>query len=250
LLDVLGTWEMVVTAIKEPVLTPQVQRMGVLVDSHVARNRYAAMGATVAADMAEWFTREIGGAADAPTRNAEWEALIQMGEASPVGSQGVLFLPHMSGSFCPVLDPASAGAFVGLRAITRRGDLFRSMIEGLNYQFLEIVRAFEDAMGIGCDRIVAIGGPTKNRLWMQIKADVAGRVVDVPEIEESVPLGAAILAGLGTGVYRDEQEAFRQVYRPGVSYEPDPDRHARYQALYERYRTLYPALKYLAPKSP
>jgi xylulokinase len=248
LLDVMGTWEMVVTAINEPVLTPQVQRMGVLVDSHVARNRYTVMGATVAADMAEWFKREIGPGTATEDPKAAWDTLIQLGSQSPVGSNGVLFLPHMSGSYCPVLDPGSAGAYVGMRAITSRGDLFRSMIEGLNYQFLEIVRSFEDSMGIWCDRIVAIGGPTKNKLWMQIKADVAGVVVEVPEIEESVPLGAAILAGLGTNIYSSEKEAFEQVYRPGMAYEPNPKNQAAYRELYDRYRTLYPALKYLAPK--
>jgi xylulokinase len=123
------------------------------------------------------------------------------------------------------------------------------MIEGLNYQFLDIVRAFEESMGVGCDRIVAIGGPTKNALWMQIKADVTGRVVEVPEIEESVPLGAALLAGLGAEIYRDEKDAFSQVYRNGISYEPVKENTARYQELYDRYRTLYPALQHLAPKT-
>jgi xylulokinase len=249
LLDVMGTWEMVVTALTAPVLTPQVQRMGVLVGSHVARDRYTAMGATVAADMTEWFKREIGTGQATQGGKGEWDALIQMGSQAPLGSHGVLFLPHMSGSFCPVLDPGSAGAFVGMRAITSRGDLFRSMIEGLNYQFLDIVRAFEESMGVGCDRIVAIGGPTKNALWMQIKADVTGRVVEVPEIEESVPLGAALLAGLGAEIYRDEKDAFSQVYRNGISYEPVKENTARYQELYDRYRTLYPALQHLAPKT-
>jgi len=242
-LDVMGTWEIVVTAINEPILTPQVQRMGVLVDSHVARNRYTVMGATVAADMAEWFKREVGTGAASEGTKADWDKLVELGGQAPLGSHGVLFLPHMSGSFCPVLDPGSAGAFVGMRAITTRGDLFRSMMEGLNYQFLEIVRAFEDSMGISCDRIVAIGGPTKNTLWMQIKADVAGIVVEVPEVEECVPLGAAILAGLGTGIYRDEKDAFTQVYRRGLAYEPNPANVASYRELYDRYRTLYPALK-------
>ncbi len=147
--------------------------------------------------------------------------LIGLASQSPIGSNGVFFLPHMSGSFCPVLDPASCGAFVGLRNIAGQGDLFRAVIEGLNYQFLEIIRAFERGLGVRSDRIVAIGGPTKNRLWMQGKADVTGIVVEVPDVEEAVPLGAAILAGIGAGVYRDEQDAFRQVYRTGTTYLPD-----------------------------
>jgi xylulokinase len=250
LLDVLGTWEMVVSALREPVLTPEVQRMGVLVDSHVARDRYAVMGATVAADMLEWFKREIGlPPAGGEGGESEWAGLIGLASRSPIGSNGVFFLPHMSGSFCPVLDPASAGAFVGLRNIAGRGDLFRAVIEGLNYQFLEIIRAFGRGLGVKSDRIVAIGGPTKNRLWMQGKADVTGLVVEVPDMEEAVPLGAAILAGIGTGVYRDEQEAFSHVYRPGTSYVPDPQAHARYRELYERYEALYPALATLGQKA-
>ena len=244
LLDVLGTWEMVVSALHEPVLTPEVQRMGVVVDSHVARDRYAVMGATVAADMLEWFKREIGVPASAGEGdNSEWVRLIALASHSPIGSNGVFFLPHMSGSFCPILDPASAGAFVGLRSIACRGDLFRAVIEGLNYQFLEIVRAFERGLGVRNDRIVAIGGPTKNRLWMQGKADVTGLVVEVPDMEEAVPLGAALLAGIGTGVYRNEQDAFSQVYRPGTSYVPDDEAQARYRELYARYAALYPTLK-------
>ena len=90
---------------------------------------------------------------------------------------------------------------------------------------------------------MAIGGPTKNRLWMQGKADVTGIAVEVPDVEEAVPLGAAILAGIGTGVYRDEQDAFRHVYRTGTIYVPDAQAHARYCELYSRYQSLYSALK-------
>ena len=244
LLDVLGTWEMVVSALDQPVLTPVVQRMGVLVDSHVARDRYAVMGATVAADMLEWFKREIGLPAsasnkEADTSDSEWARLIELASQAPIGSHGVFFLPHMSGSFCPVLDPSATGAFTGLRNIAGRGDLFRAVIEGLNYQFLDIIRAFGQGLGVHSDKIVVIGGPTKNRLWMQNKADVTGIVVEVPDVEEAVPLGAAILAGIGTGAYHDEADAFSQVYRPGTSYRPDPEAHALYQELHARYGAIF-----------
>ncbi len=236
----------------EPVLTPEVQRMGVVVDSHVARDRYAVMGATVAADMLEWFKHEIGSPSSScgDEGASEWARLIDLASQSPIGSNGLFFLPHMSGSFCPVLDPTSTGAFVGLRNIAGRGDLFRAMIEGLNYQFLQIIRAFGQGLGVRSDKIVVIGGPTKNRLWMQNKADVTGIVVEVPDMEEAVPLGAAILAGIGTGVYRNEQDAFSHVYRPGTSHAPDPQAQARYRELYARHEDLYPTLKTFVEKLP
>ena len=134
-----------------------------------------------------------------------------------------MFLPHMSGSHCPVVDHRSLGAFVGLRNIVTKGDMLRAIIEGLDYQFLQIVRGFESGLGVRPERIVAIGGAINNDFWMQNKADVVGRPIEVPELDEAVPLGAAILAGIGVGLYRDEQDAFDRVYKPGRTYEPDPD---------------------------
>jgi xylulokinase len=245
-LDVLGTWEMVVATLDEPVLTSAGREMGVLVDCHVAKDKYTVMGATVSADMLEWFKREFGDkerqVADADDK-ATWDQLVELAGHSPLGSNGVFFLPHMSGSHCPVLDPKSAGTFAGLRSTNTRGDLMRSIIEGINYQSHQIVRGFESNMAVKSDHIVAIGGPTNNELLMQTKADIIGKPIQIPEVEESVPLGAAILAGIGTGVYQSEDEAFDQVNREGQVYEPDPESHERYQELFRRFEGLYPAMK-------
>jgi len=246
-LDVLGTWEMIVATLDKPVLTEEARQMGVLVDAHVARDKHAAMGATVAADMLEWFRREFCGEekrrAEADGKS-DWNYIVELAAQSPVGSNGIFFLPHMSGSHCPVLDNTSAGAFAGLRNMGTRGDMLRAVIEGMNYQFAQIVEAFEKSLGVKGDRVVAIGGPTKNSFWMQNKADVGGTTVNVPDIEEAVPLGAAILAGIGTGVYKDEDEAFEQVYRAGKVYEPDAANHAKYQELSVRFGKLHPSLKH------
>jgi xylulokinase len=246
LLDVTGTWEMVVAAIDQPVLTPEVRQMGILVDSHVARGMWTAMGATVAADMLEWFRKEYGQEAQrraAAEGGVDWDYLMETAAASPPGARGVMFLPHMSGSHCPVVDHRSLGAWVGLRNIATRGDMLRAVIEGLDYQFLQVVRGFESAAGARPERIVAIGGAVNNRFWMQNKADVLGKPIEVPELDEAVPLGAAILAGIGVGVYRDEQDAFQQVYKPGPTYEPNAELHAKYAEWFRTFEQIYPALK-------
>ena len=244
LLDVIGTWEMVVSALREPVLTPEVQRMGVLVDSHVARDRYAAMGATVAADMLEWFKREIGAPAGSEAGDAEWARLIGLAAQSPIGSNGVFFLPHMSGSFCPVLDPASCGRVCRAAEHCRdRATCFVRSSRDLNYQFLEIIRAFERGLGVRSDRIVAIGGPTKNRLWMQSKADVTGIVVEVPDVEEAVPLARPFSpesARASIGMSRTPSAM--SIGRARLTL-PDAQAVARYRELYAQYESLYPALK-------
>jgi len=83
---------------------------------------------------------------------------------------------------------------------------------------------------------------------MQNKADVSGRCVEAPQIEEATPLGAAILAGIGTGVYDDEQDARNHVYRPGAIFQPNPERTEFYARGFDLYRQIYPALKPLNDK--
>ncbi len=244
-LDVTGTWEMIVAALDEPVLTPPVRQMGVFVDSHVARDKWTVMGGAVAADMLEWFRREL--AAEEKQRaeregGLDWDYLMQAAADSPPGARGVMFLPHMSGSSCPVVDSTSMGAFVGLRNIVTRGDMLRAVIEGLDYQFLQIVRAYEQGLGAAPERIVAIGGATNNAFWMQNKADVVGKPLEVPDMDEPVVLGAAILAGIGVGLYRDEEDAFQRVYRPGKTYEPRRELTERYAQWFGAFAELHPAL--------
>lgn len=245
-LDVTGTWEIVLTAIPEPILTPEVQRTGMTVEAHVARNTYAAWGGAVAAEMLEWYRKEYGLEAKARAEReggVDWDYLMEAAAASPAGCRGVMFLPHMSAAGCPVVDARSLGAFVGLSNFVTKGDMLRAVIEGLDYQFLDIVHAMEEALGIKAERFVAVGGAVRNTFWMQNKADMVGRPIEVPDVEEATPLGAAILAGIGVGLYRDEQEAFERVYKPGKTYEPDPQLAARYAEWFRIYQQLYPTLK-------
>jgi sugar (pentulose or hexulose) kinase len=90
----------------------------------------------------------------------------------------------MSAAGCPMVDARSLGAFVGLSNFVQRGDMARAIIEGLDYQVLDILTALKKCAGIGADRLVAVGGATRNKFWMQIKryhrADI-----DVPEVEEA-----------------------------------------------------------------
>jgi len=243
-LDVTGTWESVLTATAEPVLKDALRQSGMTVQAHVARGMYTVWGGNPAAEMLEWFRRELASGAENTSSEggADWEQLMAAAAAAPPGSRRVMFLPHMSGAGCPVVDPASLGALVGLSNRVTSGDVLRAIIEGLDYQFLDIVTAMERALETKLQRFIAVGGATRNTFWMQNKADVVGRPVEVPEVEEATPLGAAILAGIGVGLYQDEEDACRRVYRPGRTYEPDPKLVARYAEGYEVYRDLYPAL--------
>lgn len=248
-LDVTGTWEIVVTALSEPVLTPAVREMGIPVHSHVASpNLWSIMAAVVAGDMLEWFRKEYGsdqrkkkdkGGSD------DWDQLMKLAEASPPGANGVMFLPHFSGSHCPVVDHQSMGAFVGLRNIVTKGDMLRAIIEGLDYQFVQIVRGLEKSLGVKPEKFVAIGGATKNEFWMQNKADMIGKPIETPKIEEPTPLGAAILAGIGVGLYRDVRDAYEKVYKPGKTYQPNLEMTKKYRQWFKTFEQIYPSLKNL-----
>jgi xylulokinase len=245
-LDVTGTWEIVLTAIPEPILTAEAQQMGMTVEAHVARGMYSGWGGAVAADMLEWYRKEYGFEASHKAEaegGVDWDYLMATAAESPAGARGAMFLPHMSGAGCPVVDPKSLGSFVGLSNSVTQGDMLRAVIEGLDYQFLDIVKAMQAGLGVDPDRFVAVGGAVRNRFWMQNKADVVGRPIEVPDVEEATPLGAAILAGIGVGLYKDEQDAFDHVYKPGQTFEPNPDLAPKYADWFKIYQELYPTLK-------
>lgn len=241
-LDITGTWECVMTPTARPVLRDELRQRGMTVQAHVARDRHAVWGGNVAGEMLEWYRRQYGRPIAGGEVGNEWETLMAAAAASPPGARGVMFLPHMSAASCPVVDPQSLGAFVGLSGMATGGDLLRAILEGLDYQFFDTVLSLESSLGTKLEKLIAVGGATKNAFWMQNKADVAGRPIEVPDVEEATPLGAAILAGIGLGFYANESDAFERVYRTGPIYQPDPELSQRYADWFAIYRGLYPAL--------
>jgi len=245
-LDVTGTWESVLTATAEPVLDPKLATMGITVQAHVAPGMHTAWGGNPAADMLEWYRQQFGfeAAHKAETEGgSDWDHLIRAATQSPPGARKVMFLPHLSAANCPVVDQRSKGAFVGLTKLATAGDVLRAIIEGLDYQFLDIITSLESTLDARLEKVIAVGGATRNRFWMQNKADVTGRPIEVPAVEEASPLGAAILAGIGVGLYADVEDAFRRVYKPGKTYQPDRQLSKKYARWFKIYKQLYPALK-------
>lgn len=245
-LDVIGTWEMIVTTVDKPILDISLCNAGAIMDSHVANDKWAIMAAAVAGDMTEWFKSQFGyeevkQAED--EKKPEWHYLIEKAAACPAGANGVLFLPHMSGSFSPVIDAESTGAFVGLRNTNTRADMFRAVIEGVNFQFKNIIDNLQESLNETPEKIIAIGGPTRNDLWMQTKADIASMTVEIPDVAEPVTLGAAMLAGIGAGVYDDLPQAYEAVRKKTRTIEPNEKEHSKYVEIYQKYKKIYPALK-------
>ena len=186
----------------------------------------------------EWFTREF-------LQESGPDALRRMTElaaASPAGSGGLLYLPYLQGERTPVWDPLARGAFVGLSTGTTRRDLARAVFEGTAFSVRQLLESVEDIMGGAVQEIRAVGGGTRNPLWNQIKADVLQRPLHVLEFQEVGALGAALLAGVGLGVYGSFEDAMA-VARAAVpvrTVEPDPAKAGLYENLFQLYTKLYP----------
>jgi xylulokinase len=172
-----------------------------------------------------------------------YDQLSEEASRIPAGSDGVVFLPAMQGAMAPEWNGAARGVFYGLTLAHTRDHMTRSILEGSAFALRDILEAMK-AAGLDVRRLTIVGGGAKGPLWRQIKADVTGLPVRVPESVETTATGAAILAAVGSGVHStvaDAVEAFVS-FRP-EEHEPDPGSREVYDDAYRRYRELYFALK-------
>jgi xylulokinase len=135
----------------------------------------------------------------------------------------------------PGSDPLAKGTLYGLTLAHRRGDLVRAFLEGCAYQLRHIVRALP---GTSPKEVVVVGGGARSALWLQIIADVLGVSLLVPLVPEAGALGAAILAGVGLGVYPSAQEAAARLVKIARRIKPDASRQESYDQSYARFVEL------------
>ena len=157
----------------------------------------------------------------------------------PAGSGGLLFLPSLNGSRCPVNDPGAKGVFAGLTLEHTRAHVIRSVMEGIVYGIRESMEIFQ-RLGIDTGRIIASGGGARGALFRQIEADILEREILAVEGEEQACMGAAITAAVGTGAYPSYREACREIirFRPERT-EPIRENAAVYRERYPVYCQMY-----------
>lgn len=238
LLDSIGTSEAIFLPVERPLTDPIVGRQGYAQGVHVVPGRYYAVGGLYTAGVCvEWFRELLGG-------NLDYATLIAEAETVQPGSEGVCFLPYLRLANSPIDDPQARGAFTGLSTDASRGVLFRALLEGLACEFRHSQDALVGHAGIDLARIVAIGGGTRNPLHMRIKATVQNQTITVLGMKEATALGAALLGGLGAGVYADVPSALSALQVERIVVEPVADQTGFYNAWYhEVYRQMYPALR-------
>jgi xylulokinase len=171
-----------------------------------------------------------------------YDLITKQAETVAPGSEGLLFLPYLTGERTPHPDPNARGAFVGLTLRHGKAHLARAVMEGVAFGLrdsLEILKS----MNVSIGNVRASGGGARSDAWRQIQADVFGFPLSTIGIDEGPALGAALLAGVGTGVYASIEEACSTVVKVSGSTPVIRENAALYEKQYQVYRDLYPALK-------
>ena len=166
----------------------------------------------------------------------------QQAAKAPIGCNRLLYIPYLMGERTPHLDSDCRAAFVGLNTIHTKYDMLRAVMEGVTYGLRDSVEILRE-MGGNVDTMLACGGGGTSKVWRQMLADTFNCAVRTVASKEGPALGVAILAGVGAGIYPSVQEGCRRVIRMNEPQEPIAENVPKYDAYYQMYRKLYPALK-------
>ena len=214
--------------------------------NHSVPELWYLMGVMQAAGLSfKWFRDNFGLAEkflESQTGHDAYEYLIQEAEKAPPGSEGLLWLPYLQGERTPHLDANARGLLFGLTARHNRSHVIRSILEGVVYGLrnsLDIIKS----LGVKIEEIRLTGGGAKSPLWRQIQADVFNAPVVTINIDEGPAFGAALIAGVGTGVFKSFKQASQRIIKVIEHREPIAENTKIYEKYYRLYNRLYPALK-------
>ncbi|MEM2904287.1 MAG: FGGY family carbohydrate kinase [Candidatus Bathyarchaeia archaeon] len=241
-MDATGTVECVAAVQEELKLTEEMRLQSFSVQCYVEGDRYLVFGFNPSAGVIlRWFRDNFGQLekTEAEMKKVDaYDLLIQQAERAPPGSLGLMMFPFFEGSGSPRFRRDVSGVLVGLTLAQGRGEVIRSILEGVTLELRNIVEALE-AHVAEARELRAIGGAAKSRFWLQLKADVTGRPIVLPEVQEAAALGAAMLAGVGAGVYKSFEDAAEHVYAVKEAFSPRQESVRFYEQLYARYKKLH-----------
>ena len=192
--------------------------------------------------LVKWFADRLAGnvraEAEKAGKSVYWVLERDMGE----GPTGIFVLPHFAGAGTPYMDPGAKGVITGLTIEHSLSDLFKAVLEGIDYEMRVNVEALKRA-GIQIERLHATGGGAKSGKWLQIKADVLGLpIVSLGDSEAGI-IGSILLTGVATGAFQSLAEGAALFVKKLGTYLPDPARHAAYDECFKHYRELYGATR-------
>ncbi len=239
-----GTTNVLTVCVTEPRFNKGfINRCHVVEDAWIYQGALSHTGASLRW-MRDEFCQDLKMAAEAFHDNV-YDLMTGMADIHSIpGAGGIVFLPYMLGERSPVWDPYARGVFFGVSLDSHKDDFIRAVLEGAAYGLRQLCELAEQVTGRPIREFCAIGGGAKNTVWSQIKADVTGKDIITLDVNDMAPVGAALLAGIGIGCFRDAYEASdsieKTVYRRFISRRDNDEVYAR---RYDTYKKLYPQLK-------
>jgi len=218
--------------------TPLIESQGRLhAFCHAVPERWHLMGVMLsAAGSLQWYR-------DALCPDMSFDELVTEAARVAAGSDGLLFLPYLSGERTPHPDPLARGAFAGLTTRHTRAHLTRAVLEGVAFGLKDIFSLMHEVGMREINEVRVSGGGAKSSVWRQILADVLASELVTVNTTEGAAYGAALLAGVAAGAWSNVDEACAQTIRVSDRVLPDVTNVARYAEMYPQYQSLYPALK-------
>jgi xylulokinase len=237
----MGTYHCITPVFTTP---PEPQAMiarGLSTEHHAIPGRYVCFIYNQGGALVKWY-RDTFAAVEHHQAEAEGRSIYPALFAEiPSEPSSVLVLPHFAPTGPPRFIADSAGLMAGMRLGTRRGEVLKGIIEGVAFYLKELVDSLP-ATGIKIENYRAVGGGSRSDAWVQTCADIFGQSFTRPVITEAGALGAAIIAGVGSGIFESYAQGVGAMVKLERTFEPDLRQHARYQARYQYYQRLGPLM--------
>ena len=171
-----------------------------------------------------------------------YSVLTEEARMAPPGSEGLVFLPYLTGERTPHKDASARGVLFGISPRHNRSHVVRAVMEGITFGMNDSLRIIRE-LGVKVDEVRTTGGGARSAFWGQVQADVFEASVGTVNATEGPAFGAALMAGVGSGIFGDLKEATDQFVKVTGRIEPNPQNVARYREMYSVFRSLYPELK-------
>lgn len=211
-----------------------------ILGNHVIPGKWLLQGGTVAGGAAlEWFAGEFK---ESFGEENTFKEIDKLADKIPAGSDGLIFLPYLNGERSPIWDVNAKGVFFGITFSKTKAHFARSVMEGAAFA---LRHNLDTAIGSGAkiDTLYSVGGSCNSDLWMQIKADITGKHIVVPESDNASTMGAAIVAGVSAKIYKNFEEAVNQTVVIKNEYYPNTENSFVYNKNYKKYLKIYRNLK-------
>lgn len=213
---------------------------------HAVRGKWHVMGVVLSAGGSlQWYRNELGQGEIAAAKKQKvdpYELLLAQAAEAPAGSEGLLFLPYLTGERTPHADPHARGAWVGLSLRHGRSHLIRSIMEGVTFAMRDSLEIIQE-MQIPVKEIRLSGGGARGKFWRQMQADIYGRKCVTTNASEGPAYGVALLAAAGTGAYKNVVEACQATIKVTETTTPDAKVKKALDGNYRVYGDLYKSLK-------